>query len=96
VGRHSKGDLGGGGSDLPGQIDDHQFVDHQIDDLQIIIIHKPKRGWDQIYDIYACFPSVQLPGDSSLSGNCNSNGMSNAERVETCTRLKLESFLVLA
>lgn len=91
MGRHSKGDLGGGGSDLPGQIDDHQ-----TDDLQIIIIHKPKRGWDQIYYIYACFPSVQLPGDSSLSGNCNSNGMSNTVRVETCTRSKLESFLALA
>ena len=70
--------------------------DHQIEDLQIIIIYKSNRGWDQIYDTYACFPSVQLPGDSSLSGNCNSNGMSNAERVEILKRSKLESFLVLA
>lgn len=35
-------------------------------------------------------------GDSPLSGNCSSNGVSNAERVEMCPRPKLDSFLVLA
>ena len=42
------------------------------------------------------FRQFSCQGDSPLSGNCSSNGMSNAERVGTCTRLKLESFLVLA
>lgn len=46
--------------------------DQQTDELQIIIIiiilliHIPKRaGRNQIYDIYACFPPVQLPGGLS-------------------------------
>lgn len=64
----------------------------KTDDLQIIIIHKPKRGWDQDILHLCMFSISSVARDSSLSGNCNSNGMSNTVRVGTCTRSKLESF----